>query len=250
MLSELAATAAPLRVSVLGLLRSQGLGIFCGQVTVVLLGIGSVVLVTTADGASRGIAMDDIRGFFVEPSWAHAWFYALVPVMTVYGINTLLGTWDDFVPKWRAGVRAPRAYAATLVHLGFLVALVAHLVGGLFSADGRPFAIGPRFTDLGEGRAARVAELRLTHLPTGALEQAYATVEVRAADGSVTREVVTYNGPLSRGLGSELFLLVREGSEAHPAILVRPRYAPGNPLALVAAVLLATGTLFMWRRLV
>jgi hypothetical protein len=41
-------------------------------------------------------------------------------------------------------------------------------------------------------------------------------VEVRTSDGAVTPEVVHYNGPLSRGLGSDLLLLIRP--QAVPAV--------------------------------
>ncbi len=234
----------------LDLLRSQGLGVACGQATVLLLGIGSLVLVATGDGASKDVAMDDIRAFFVEPSPAHLWFYALVPVMGLYALNTVLATWDDVAAKWRAGHRSLKTYAAALMHVGFLVALLAHLVGGVGGEEGGPLVIGSRYVDIGEGRAARVAKLELPTLPTGALEQVYATVDVRESDGSVRQEVVSYNGPLSRGLGSELFLLVRQGNTGQPMIMVRHRHAPGNPWALVSAVLMAAGTLLMWRRMV
>jgi len=35
-----------------------------------------------------------------------------------------------------------------------------------------------------------------------------------------------------------------------PAILLRHRRAPGNPIALLASLLLALGLLLMWRRFI
>jgi len=231
-------------------LRSQGLGIVCGQATALLLGVGSFVLVATRDGASAGVEMDDVRAFFTEPSAAHVWFYLLVPVLALYGVNTLLCTWDDFFAKWRAGLRAPRHHAAALLHVGFLVALGAHLLGGLTGREDGVVRLGSSWQSLGDGRDARLVDLRLEPLPTGALEQAWATVEVRAPDGTSAREVVSYNAPLSRGLGSDLFLLVRQGSAPEPFVLMRHRHAPGNALAAASAVLMAVGLALMWRRFV
>jgi hypothetical protein len=252
--SELAAAEVVVHrgtlVRVMALLRSQGLGVALGQLTVLLLAVGSVVLVATSEGASQNVSMDDLRAFFVEPSWAHLWLYALVPVMSLYALNTFLGTVDEVMTKWEAGLRSPRAYAATLLHVGFLFALLAHLVGGVLNEEGRPVMIGGTFVALGEGRAARVVSLELPRLPTGALEQAYATLEVRDADGSTHTELVSYNAPLSRGLGSELFILAKQGNPAQPMVMLRHRHAPGNPIALVGALLMAAGTLLMWRRFV
>jgi len=43
-------------------------------------------------------------------------------------------------------------------------------------------------------------------------------------------------------------LLAIEGLESRPAILLRHRWAPGNPIALLASLLLGLGLLMMWRR--
>lgn len=246
-----AALARPGTLSrVMALLRSQGLGVALGQLTVLLLAVGSIVLVATGEGASQNVGMDDLRAFFVEPSWAHLWLYALVPVMSLYALNTFLGTVDEVMAKWEAGLRSPRAYAASLLHVGFLFALTAHLVGGLLNEEGRPVMIGGTFVSLGDGRAARVVSLEIPRLSTGAVEQVYATLELREPDGRMHHEVVSYNGPLSRGLGSELFILAKQGSPAQPMVMLRRRHAPGNPIALVGALLMGLGTLLMWRRFV
>ncbi len=110
--------------------------------------------------------------------------------------------------------------------------------------------IGQSFASLGEGRSARVVSLEVPRLANGAVEQAYATLEVREADGRLHTEVVSYNGPMSRGLGSDLFILAKQGSPAQPMVMLRHRHTPGNPLALAGALLMGLGTLLMWRRFV
>jgi hypothetical protein len=202
-------------------LWSQGLGVVCGQATVLLLALGSVLLAATRDGASASIAMDDLRGFFVEPSVAHAWLYLLLPVLGLYGLNTLLATWRNVVAKWRNGTRMPRAYAAPVIHVAFLIGLLAHLVGGLWSHEARPLLVGPGWLDLEDGREARVTALRIEHLPDGGVKQVWATLEVREAGGHVSEATVSYNGPLSSGLGSDLLLLARPTSVPGAARLAK-----------------------------
>lgn len=243
-------------------LRSQGLGVICGQATVLLLAIGSVVITMTKDGASKNIAMDDIRPFFDEPAWAHLWFYLLLPLMTLYALNTILATWDSVLRKWKNGIRTASPYAASIIHVGFLIALVAHLIGGLLGTEHRPVMVSREWTELGDGRQARVMALEVESLPDGGIKQVWATMEVRDSDGSVSRPVVSFNGPLSSRLGSDLYLLTKHGripvgrptaggpQQTQEAVLLRRRHAPGNPWALGSALVMLIGIGLMWRRFV
>jgi hypothetical protein len=312
-------------------LFSQGLGVLCGQATVLLLAIGSVVLTATREGASASIEMDDVRAFFDPPSVVHLWFYLLVTVLAVYALNTTLATCQNMARKWRAGVRAPRFYAPALIHLAFLLGLLAHGVGGIAGEERDRVTIGAGWTPLGAGREARVTALKVEPNPDGSVKQVRASVQLRDADGSSHEKVVEYNGPLSWGLGGELMLLIRplsvptlrlargadhcevamvgacelgdvrvdflylhpalragqgafaqlrvrgagardaqvyslvpgnsqrltdgsqlsvEGLDARPAIVLRHRITPGDPLALLASVLLGLGLLLMWRRFI
>ncbi|MHB8876666.1 MAG: hypothetical protein ACYC8T_23470, partial [Myxococcaceae bacterium] len=142
------------------LLRSQGLGLLCGQATVVLLGVGSVVLAATRDGASARVGLDDLTAFFRFPSVAHLWLYLLVPVLGLYALNTALCTWDSVLAKWRRGVRELSPYAPVVMHLGFLLALVAHGVGGLWNREREPAVLGTGWTSLPGGEQARLLDLR------------------------------------------------------------------------------------------
>ena len=329
--SEFDGTTTPERRSRMEWLYSQGLGILCGQATVLLLAVGSVVLTATREGASSGIGMDDLRGFVSPPSPVHLWLYLLVPVLGLYALNTLLATYRSVLTKWRAGLRAPRVYAPAIIHIAFLVALLAHAVGGLAGFERQPVVLGPSWQALNDGREARLTALEIPRLPDGGVEQMWATVEVRDSAGAVSQEIVSYNGPLSSGLGSDLYILARatstgvvqlaredrrceaevgrdcalgelrvlplyvhppssanqptmarvrlpamagasagdfwlaadrplrladgswlalNGAAARPAVLLRARHAPGNPWALLSAVLLTLGVAMMWRRFV
>ena len=233
----------------LALLRSQGLGLLCGQATVLLLAVGSFVIPATRDGASADVHMDDLRAFFVAPSPWHTWLYLLAGVLVIYALNTGLCTWDNVVSRWRAGQRSPVAYAAAIVHVSFLVALLAHLVGGLWGQDAVALVGTTGWSQLGETRAARLVDVTTRPNPDGSLRSASVRLALRDATG--TREVdVGYNAPYSEGLGSELVLLGRLKATPGGAAVVQLslRRSPGNPSALLAALLLATGMGLMGRR--
>lgn len=188
-------------------LRSQGLGLACGFGTALLLAVGSFVLAATREGASAGIGMDDLRGFFAPPSWVHLWLYLLLPVAALYALNTVLATWDTVSRRWRAGVRAPATYAASVVHVGFLLALVAHAVGGFRGADLGEALLAEGWQPVPGFGEARLASLDVDTLPGGMPRSARARVVVRGADGREREETVGYNDPLATLGGARLALL-------------------------------------------
>src|SRR5512133_1322895 len=188
-------------------LRSQGLGLSCGLATVVLLAVGSFVLAGTRDGASAAIGMDDLRGFFAPPRLAHAWLYLLFPVAGLYAVNTVLATWDNVARRWRGGARAPAAYAAAIVHAGFLLALVAHGAAGFFAEDRGEVLVASGWQEVPGFGAARLVSLEVDALPGGMPRALTARLELRDREGRVQPETVGYNAPLSSGAGARLALL-------------------------------------------
>jgi hypothetical protein len=232
-------------------LRSQGLGLACGLATVALLAVGSVVLAATRDGASAGVHVDDLRAFFDPPRAVHLWFYLLLPVSALYALNTALATWDTVTRKWRGGARAPGAYAASIVHVGFLLALVAHAAGGFLGRDGGGVVVASRWQQVPGFGEARLLSLDVDALPDGMPRSALARLELRDGSGAVREEIVGYNEPLSAGAGARLALLADFGRlrTGEPAILLRTREAPGNPWALAAAIAMAAGAALLWRKL-
>jgi hypothetical protein len=247
-------------------LFSQGLGVLCGQATVLLLAVGSIVLSATRDGASAMIAMDDIRGFFAPTSPVHFWFYLLIPVLGLYGLNTLLATCRSVLRKWRAGARFAQAYAPSVIHLAFLFSLVAHLIGGLGSdlfLLTRPGAVSVvelyHQHQAHEARCAVVLD-GVCQLGELRVEFLYLQASNRGASAGLARLRVgkQAGGPsdafwLAQGQTRRLpdgSMLSLERFATRPAILLRGRHAPGNPWALLASLLLALGLLMMWRRFI
>jgi hypothetical protein len=194
-----------------GWLRSQGLGLVCGFGTVLLLAVGSVVMVVTREGASAGIGLDDLTAFFERPSAAHLWLYLLFPLAGLYALNTTLATIDNVRRRWRAGQRAPAAYAIAVVHAGFLLALVAHGVGGFRSEERGGAVITSGWQPLPGFGEVRLASLDVDTRPGGMPKAVRAVVERRGPDGGLERATVGYNQPLSSGWGARLALLQEFG---------------------------------------
>lgn len=224
-------------------LASQGLGVVCGQATVLLLAIGSLVLVRTKDGASAGIRGDDLRAFFDEPSPWHTWLYLLLAVLTLYGANTALCTLRAVARKWRAGLRSPGTYAASLMHVAFVVGLLAHLVGGLGGGERGSVTLQGDWTPLPEGwpgLQARLEALDTDQHPDGSPRSVLATVQLRRDEGEPWTEHVAYNRPLTRGGAAEMLLLAEQGA-IELAVLsdgtATCRITPGQPCRLSGGTL-------------
>ena len=232
------------------LLRSQGLGLLCGQLAVLLLGLGSVVLAATREGASAAVQLDDLRAFFAPPSAWHLWLYLLIVVLVVYGLNTALCTWHSTLRKWRSGQRSPSAHAPAVLHLAFLVALVAHLIGGLGGGEQPPLVLTTTaWTRLDPQRRARLLTLQLDSHPDGSLRQVRARLAL--VERGARREVeLRYNQPVVLAAGTRLLLLagVFQQPGLPPEIALRVREAPGTPWALASALLLLVGLGLLHRR--
>jgi hypothetical protein len=232
----------------LAFLRSQELGLLCGLAVVVLLAVGSFVVAATCDGASAGLRTDELLPFFQHPSPWHFWLYLLVPVLGLYALNTTLCTWDTTLDRWRKGQRSPWQHGPAIFHVAFLFALLAPLVGGFGSRLGETLVVGAEWTPLGDGRVARLGDVRPEFHPNGQLKQLTVTLDVAAEGRDVPDSTVqvAFNRPLSSGWGSRMWFLA--GVDEGPVVYLQPREAPGVPWALVAALLLVTGTVLMGRR--
>lgn len=309
-------------------LRSQALGVVLGQAAALLLAVGSVVLVQTREGASRGVHGDDLHAFFDPVSPWHLWLYLLIAVLALYALNTAVCLWDAVRARLSRRVRGWATWGPVLVHASFLVALVAHLVGGLYGEDRPPVEVGAGWGAFAQGLEARATALEDETWPDGSRKAQAVTLELRRPGESETwTHRVTYNRPWTAGLGSELLLLQRVGEgpgrvlfasgdvacallegesctmgahrvtlegvefvaaggaatgtplatvrvdgksrrmtprhdlrlgdttlvlrgvERGPRALLRHRYAPGNPLGLLAAAVMTAGLLLMARRL-
>ena len=181
----------------------QSTGIVCALLSAALLATGSFVMDRAPELYSE-LSMDDVRFFFDPWRWQHAWFYAFCLTLTCWGASALVCTWDSVASRLRRRVLSPSAYGAPLLHVTFVLALVAHLWGGLRTTSGRYF-LETEGTAI-DGVTYRALRIDQDAHPNGMPRTVNAVLERKV--GSATDEVtVGYNHPLTSGVGAHELLL-------------------------------------------
>ncbi len=226
-------------------LRSKKLGILAGFSATGLLIFGSLVM-NFAPERYQGLQGEDINFFFEHLSLINGWFYLLFAALVVYGINAFFCTLDSTLVRLRAGVKDITLYGGSLVHLAFMVTLVAHLVGGLYASQARPVTITEKPIEYG-GVELSVAEIETTTFPNGMLKEVRATIKVRRGEEEFER-ILGYNQPVLLDLGSKEFLLKQYGSSPKEVILevngreqglaVRQEFMLGGSRVVVAGLIM------------
>uniref|UniRef100_UPI004029DA99 hypothetical protein n=1 Tax=Candidatus Wujingus californicus TaxID=3367618 RepID=UPI004029DA99 len=174
-------------------LKSQKLGIIVGFTVTGLLIIGSLTM-NFQPRHYTGLSGEDISFFFTNKKPIHTWFYILFIAFIFYGINASLCTLDSILKKAKTGTKKIPLYGASIVHIGFVITLVAHLIGGLYSNTEPPVTIGNNWTYLG-GVEMKVIDLQTNSYPNGMPKIIDASVRVRK-DGKEFDESLGYNNPV------------------------------------------------------
>ena len=173
--------------------KSQKLGIIIGFTVTGLLIIGSLIM-NFQPHQYAGLSGDDISFFFSHKKPIHIWFYLLFLACTIYGINAFLCTLDSILRKAKGGIKKIPLYGASIVHIGFVVTLAAHLIGGLYSSTEPPVSVADEWTDLG-GVEMKVTDLQMSSYPNGMPKKIDAFVSVRK-DGVEFSDTLGYNNPV------------------------------------------------------
>lgn len=197
-------------------LRSQKTGIIVGFAVTGLLIIGSLIM-NYCPESYVGLSGEDITFFFNEPKPIHIWFYLMFVAFAMYGICIFICTLDSIIRKVKARSKKIALYGASIVHIGFLVTLVAHLVGGIWSESGRPITIADTWVQSGEYEL-KVAGLDSTTYPTGMPRKITAQMKIRK-DGKEYDDTLGYNNPVLVENGTKQFLLRNYGNMPNSVVL-------------------------------
>ena len=173
--------------------KSQKLGIIIGFTVTGLLIIGSLIM-NFQPNQYIGLSGEDISFFFSHKKPIHTWFYLLFIACIIYGINAFLCTLDSILRKAKNGIKKLPLYGASIVHIGFVITLIAHLVGGLYSFTEPPLSVADEWTDLG-GVEMKVTDLKTSSYPNGMPKRISAFVTVRK-DGVEFSGTLGYNNPV------------------------------------------------------
>jgi len=194
---------------VYGFLKSQKTGIITGFTVTGLLIVGSLIMNYFPE-SYKGLSGEDITFFFNNPRPIHTWFYIMFVAFAMYGISIFFCTLDSLIKKARSRTRKIPLYGASIVHIGFIITLVAHLIGGIWSESGRPVTIGDTWVQAGDCEM-RVTGLDTTSYPNGMPRKITAHMAIRR-DGKETTDTLGYNNPVLLDCGTKEFLLRNYGN--------------------------------------
>ena len=199
-----------------GFLKSQKTGIIIGFTVTGLLIIGSLIMNYVPE-AYEGLSGEDITFFFNNPRPIHTWFYIMFVAFAMYGISIFFCTLDSLIKKARSRTRKIPLYGASIVHIGFIITLVAHLIGGIWSESGMPITIADKWVQAGEYEL-KVTGLESTSYPNGMPRKIKAQMKIRK-DGEEFDDTLGYNNPVLLDCGTKEFLLRNYGTMPNGVVL-------------------------------
>lgn len=202
--------------SIYNTLKSKKLGIIVGFATTGLLMIGSLQM-NFYPASYDGLSGEDIRFFFDRPSLAHWWFYLLFFCFGIYGVNAFFCTLDSVLVRLRAGATNLTLYGGSICHLAFMVTLLAHLVGGLYTTQERSLTISESPITFGDVEM-RLVGLETTQYPNGMPKEVRAVIKIKKGDRE-TEQILGYNQPVTLDYGVKEFLLKDYGEAPQGVVL-------------------------------
>lgn len=199
-----------------GFLKSQKTGIIVGFTVTGLLIIGSLIM-NYCPESYEGLSGEDITFFFNNPRPIHIWFYIMFVAFAMYGICIFFCTLDSILRKVKVRSKKIPLYGASIVHIGFLITLVAHLIGGIWSESGMPLTIADSWVKSGDYEL-KVTGLESTSYPNGMPKKVTAQMKIRK-DGREFNDTLGYNNPVLLDRGTKAFLLRNYGDMPDSVIL-------------------------------
>lgn len=185
-------------------IKSPKTGIITGFSVTGLLIIGSI-LMNFFPKAYQGLSGEDISFFFSNVRAIHIWFYVMFFGFIVYGANAFFCTLDSVTKKIKGGVKQVGLYGASIIHAGFLITMVAHLVGGFGSRMEKPTTVTGEWTKAGNIEM-KVTNLKTVSYPNGMPKRVEIAMTVRR-NGQEINDILGYNQPVTLDYGTKEILL-------------------------------------------
>jgi hypothetical protein len=171
-------------------------------------------------------------------SW---WLWVTVGLLALLALNTVLCSWDSLRLKWQRGSFLTRI-APQVMHLGFLLIVVAHLQSAAGSLkQAMPLQEGSTI-DFPDGHQIKVVAINATYgkmgMPTAM------SARLRYPEAGTTREaIISPNHPIFyQGHG---IYLKDVALEPMPGALIEVHREPGAAVALVGALLFTAANLVL-----
>ena len=190
-------------------LKSQKTGIITGFTVTGLLIIGSLIM-NFYPSFYDGLCGEEILFCVQDVKPIHIWFYVMFFAFIMYGIGIFFCTLDSVIRKAKSRTRKIPLYGASIVHVGFLVTLAAHLIGGIGSESGKPFTVSSSWVEAG-GFEIKVSDFKSTTYPNGMPKRIFASMKIRR-NGQEFDHILGYNNPILLDHGTKEILLLTYGS--------------------------------------
>jgi hypothetical protein len=201
---------------VYGFLKSQRTGIITGFTVTGFLIIGSLIMNYFPE-SYEGLSGEDITFFFENVEPINIWFYLMFVGFIMYGISIFFCTLDSIIRKVRSRTSKIPLYGASIVHIGFIITLVAHLIGGIGSRSSMPITVEDEWVESGDFEM-KVAGLKNTSYPNGMPKKIYAHMKIRR-NGKEIEDTLGYNNPVLLDYGTKEILLRTYGNVPKSIVL-------------------------------
>lgn len=192
-------------------LKSTKVALGCGLAATFFLIVGSFMMNFNPGVYSR-LQGEDISFFFREFNILHFWFYMIVGVFILFGINALVCTLHSLVQSIKSRVKKLSFYGPALMHIGFLMALFGHLIAGLGSSSSPHVMVGKGWVDLDNAKV-KLVNIDYSTFPNGMPKKADVLLQLDF-DGRVKEVKVGFNDPYLWERGAKLLLFHRPGPVA------------------------------------
>lgn len=216
---------------------SLDLGIWLMFGVIVLLGAGSFLL-----GSEEGAALNEmplLHWLLAAPFTASWWLWLTLVLLALLALNTVLCSIDSMIRK-RGKVRLALLIAPHLLHLGFLVIMLAHLVSSTMAMKQALVVREGDVIGFPGGGGFRVQRLWMDFSPMG-MPTAYGAELSDLASGAV--ESSRPNAPVFL----EKYGIYVKQVAAYPerAALLEIHHEPGAPWALAGAIFFSVGNVMV-----
>lgn len=187
-------------------LASQKTGIYAGLSTVALLMLGSLFL-PDPRGSHPLPFNEDLHVFFSPMQWHYSWFYLLILATTMYGLSTFAALLLSLAQKqWNR-----HKIAVLLLHSGFLIGLLAHLIAGTGSYTESNILIGKAPQNV-KGRSVQLVDIQRSYNRDGSIRSYDADLLLDAQP-----TVLGFNQPVFINLST--FLLIQGEGQGYAIAL-------------------------------
>ncbi|MDH4228080.1 MAG: cytochrome c biogenesis protein ResB [Deltaproteobacteria bacterium] len=130
------------------------------------------------------------------------WIYVLIALMFFFAVNTAVCTADRFYSIWK-NKRPWQSLLPHVVHAGFLIALLGHLIGGLYgirSYDNAVFEGEKTPLRNAPGLSVRLDSTETDYGPRGMPSRIATTITVFEGETEVKSATASVNSPVLHGL--------------------------------------------------